>query len=78
MISRLLLIAPAAASAVALSGCASVTVRDVAAPRTTSPSGPPKTFYVAPFSIERASIKEHPMRKHPGQLGREAQQLIAK
>jgi len=69
----------AAASAAALCSCASVTVRDAAGNSAADkPSGPPKRIYVVPFSTAHASVKEHPMRKHPGQLSSEAQDLIAR
>jgi hypothetical protein len=60
-----------------LCSCASVTVKDMDSGHAATPKAAPKKFYVVRFSTEHANIKEHPMRKHPGQLGAEAQDLIA-
>lgn len=55
--------------------CASVKVHEV---HRASSVRAPRTVYVAPFSLEDANLKEHPMRKHPGKLGAEAQALLSK
>ncbi len=60
-----------------LCSCSSVTVRDMDSAQTARPKAAPRKFYVTRFSIDHANIKEHPMRKHPGKLGVEAQDLIA-
>lgn len=64
-------------SAGLLCSCASVTVKDADSGGTAKPTAAPKKFYVTRFSTEHANIKEHPLRKHPGQLGAEAQELLA-
>ena len=58
-----------------LSGCASVSVKDV------SNSGGkdvkrPAQIQVAPFAVDPANVKENPMRKAPGQLANETQRLL--
>jgi hypothetical protein len=69
----------AAFAAANLCSCASVTVKDAGgAVSGDKPLAAPKRIYVAPFSTAHASVKEHPMRKHPGQLASETQDLIAK
>jgi hypothetical protein len=69
----------ATVAATCLCSCASVTVKDSGgATAGDKPVGPPKRIYVVPFSTANASVKEHPMRKNPGQLPKEAQELIAK
>ena len=63
-------------AALALSACASVTVKEVDANQARKPSAAPKTYYVVPFSTAGANIREHPMREHPGQLANETRQLL--
>jgi hypothetical protein len=78
-ISRIIRPLLAMSAAAALCSCASVTVRDSGAASTgDKPAGPPKRIYVVPFSTAKASVKEHPMRKNPGQLRNEAQTIGAK
>ena len=62
-------------AALSLCSCASVKVRDDASTATGGKA--PQRIDVVPFSIAGASIREHPMRKAPGQLGPEASQLLA-
>jgi len=64
-------------AALALSACASVTVKEVDTSRGKRPSSAPKTYYVVPFSTAGANVKEHPMREHRGQLANETRQLVA-
>jgi hypothetical protein len=64
-------------AALAFSACASVTVKDVDSSQGRKPTAAPKTYYVVPFSTAGANVKEHPMRKNPGQLANEVQSLIA-
>ena len=73
-LTRLLL---AAFGASLLCSCASISVKNVGGGSSTKAVQKPAHFYVAPFSIAGADIKEHPMRKHPGALGTEAQELLA-
>jgi hypothetical protein len=76
--SRIVRSCLALAAAATFCSCASVSVRDSGG--TTggvNPAGPPKRIYVVPFSTAKATVKEHPMRKNPGQLRNEAQELIA-
>jgi hypothetical protein len=56
-------------------GCSSVTVKDVNNQGCTT-AGRPAQIAVVPFALEGARVKENPSRKHPGQLGSEAQQLL--
>ncbi len=58
--------------------CASVSVSNVGQTASAKPAQKPPHFYVAPFSTVGAQIKEHPMRKQPGSLGPEAQELLSK
>ena len=58
-----------------LGGCASVSVRDVNQER--ADGGRPVQIYVAPFDVNQRGVKENRARKNPGQLGAEAQQLLA-
>jgi hypothetical protein len=37
----------------------------------------PERIYVAPFAVDPAGVKENPSRRAPGQLGNEAQKLLA-
>jgi hypothetical protein len=64
-------------AALAFSACASVTVKDVDSSQGRKPTAAPKAYYVVPFSLAGANVKEHPMRKNPGQLANEVQSLIA-
>jgi Domain of unknown function (DUF4410) len=64
-------------AALAFSACASVTVKNVDASQGRKPTAAPKTYYVVPFSTAGANVKEHPMRKNPGQLANEVQSLIS-
>jgi Domain of unknown function (DUF4410) len=64
-------------AALALSACASVTVKEVNTSQGRKPTAAPKNYYVVPFSTAGANIKEHPMREHPGQLAIETRQLVA-
>ena len=57
-----------------LTSCASVSVRNVASDANTAR---PTHFHVVPFTVDPAGVKENPARKNPGQLGREAQLLLA-
>jgi hypothetical protein len=57
--------------------CASVTVKNVQNGNSARPTSKPAHIYVEKFSTARAEVKEHPMRKHRGQLAREAQELVA-
>jgi len=62
--------------AIFIPGCASVSVQDVDRAGAQS-TGRPGRFYVAPFAVDSASVKENPARKHPGGLRSEAQQLLS-
>jgi hypothetical protein len=42
------------------------------------PQSKPARIYVEPFDVARTDVKEHPMRKNPGALRSEAQDLVAK
>jgi hypothetical protein len=59
-----------------LGGCASVTVKDIDHDRGAIPAGRPAQFAVQPYAVDAARVRENPMRKHPGQLGSDAQQLL--
>jgi hypothetical protein len=72
----LLLALTAPLLALFLPGCASVSVKDVDHAGTSN-SGRPGRFYVAPFAVNSANVKENPARKSPGHLGSEAQQLLS-
>jgi hypothetical protein len=61
-----------------LCSCASISVKNVDRQATKKPTARPTHFFVAPFSIARADIRENPRRKAPGQLGAEAQALVSK
>jgi hypothetical protein len=62
--------------AIFLTGCASVSVKDVARTER-GEAGRPNRIYVAPFTVDAAGIKENPARRAPGHLGVEAQQLLS-
>src|SRR5262245_28546314 len=64
-------------AALALSACASVTVKNVDKSHGRSPTARPGTYYVVPFSTTGARIGENQNRKNPGQLGAEGQRLLA-
>ncbi|MEQ1860688.1 MAG: DUF4410 domain-containing protein [Chthoniobacteraceae bacterium] len=76
MNARLLPRLALAIAALSLCSCAAVKVTDTT-PAGAATTKAPRKVYVAPFSLAGANIKEHPMRKHPGKLGAEAQQLLA-
>ena len=76
-VSAIFRISSLCAIASLLSACASVSVRDDSPSKSTKPNAAPKHIYVVPFSTEHAKIKQHPMRKHPGELPSEAQKLLA-
>lgn len=76
MLSSPSLTLAAAAFATLLSGCASVTVKDVARDGAND-SARPRHIYVAPFTVNAAGVKENPARRAPGRLGAEAQQLLS-
>jgi len=61
----------------ALGGCSSVTVKDIQRPGVgTEVTARPSQLVVVPFTVDPQRVKENPMRKNPGQLGNEAQQLV--
>ena len=60
-----------------LTSCASVTVKNVTDGNAANPRSKPKHIYVEPFSVAHADVKQHPMRKHPGQLASDSQKLVA-
>jgi hypothetical protein len=61
-----------------LSSCASISVKEVRDTDTAKPRAKPARIYVEPFGFEHAVVKEHPMRKNPGSLKTETQDLLAK
>src|SRR5689334_17402038 len=63
-------------SAFFFAGCASVSVKDMA-PGGAADTGRPSRFYVMPFAVDPAGVKENPARKAPGKLGEEAQTLLS-
>ena len=56
--------------------CASVSVKSSTASGA-KPTQPPKRFYVAPFSVARADVRENSMGKTHGKLGSDVQKLVA-
>ena len=64
--------------ALLLCSCASVSVRSGRGGDSAKPKAKPSHIYVEPFGTERTVLKEHPMRKHPGQLKSESRNLVAK
>lgn len=64
-------------AALALSACASVTVKNVDKSHGRRPTAKPGTYYVVPFSTAGATVGENQNRKNPGQLGAEGQRLLA-
>jgi hypothetical protein len=71
----LVLLQLVAATPFFLSGCASVSVKDVSKGDGKELKRPVQ-IQVAPFVVDRANVKENPARKEPGQLGNEAQKLL--
>lgn len=72
---------PFLAAVVVLSSCASVSVKNVDRESGSKPQQKPGHFYVAPFAIAKAQIRENTMlrqAKAKGQLGPEVQQLLSK
>ena len=72
---------PFLAAVVVLSSCASVSVKNVDRDSGSKPQQKPAHFYVAPFSIAKAELRENTMlrqAKAKGQLGPEVQQLLSK
>jgi len=64
---------------IVLSSCASVSVKNVDRGAAGKPSQKPAHFYVEPFSIAKAELRENTMlRRAKGELGREVQQLLSK
>ena len=61
-----------------LSSCASVSVKGDRADESAKPKSKPAHIYVEPFGTAHAVVKEHPMRKKPGQLKTEAAGMVAK
>lgn len=61
-----------------LCSCASVSVKGGQTADTAKPKAKPSHIYVEPFSTAHTNLKEHPMRKNPGQLKQESQKLVAK
>lgn len=64
-----------AAITFSLAACSSVTVKDVQN-QGCSVAARPTQIVVQPFALESAKIKQCANRKHPGQLGAEAQGLL--
>lgn len=64
--------------ALLLCSCASVSVMRVEKTDSAMPKTKPAQIYVEPFSIEHTDAKEHPLRKHPGRLKQDSQELLAK
>lgn len=64
--------------ALLLCSCASVSVKSGQTGDSAKPRSKPAHIYVEPFSTERTALKEHPMRKNPGQLKQESRDLVAK
>lgn len=56
--------------------CASVSVKNASASGA-KPTQPPKRFYVVPFSVARADVRENSMGKRHGKLGPDVQKLVA-
>jgi hypothetical protein len=61
-----------------LASCASVSVRDVAEGRSAQPRKKPAHFYVAPFSLAKANVRENSMHKKAGSLGPEVQEILTR
>jgi hypothetical protein len=61
--------------ALGLAGCSSVTVKELKNDGC-SAAARPAQIVVLPFAVDTARIKQSPSRRHPGQLGPEAQQLL--
>jgi len=72
---RSLFVSALAATAFSFAACSSVTVKDVQNQGCTVAARPTQ-IVVQPFALETAKIKQCPNRKHPGQLGPEAQGLL--
>ena len=66
------------AFALLLCSCASVSVKSGQGGDSAKPKAKPAHIYVEAFSTGRTVLKEHPMRKNPGQLKAEARDLVAK
>jgi hypothetical protein len=64
-----------AAAALGLAGCSSVTVKELNN-EGSKVAVRPAQIVVLPFAVDTARIKQYSGRKHPGQLGSEAQQLL--
>jgi uncharacterized protein DUF4410 len=60
-----------------LCSCASISVKDVARSDAAKPNGKPERIYVVLFSVAQTKVKENMVRKNPGQLRFEAQQILA-
>lgn len=61
-----------------LCSCASVSVKGGKTAESAKPKAKPSHIYVEPFSTARTNLKEHAMRKNPGQLKQESRKLLAK
>ena len=61
-----------------LCSCASVSVKSGQGGDSAKPKAKPAHIYVEQFSTARTVLKEHPMRKNPGQLKSESRDLVAK
>jgi hypothetical protein len=60
-----------------LCSCASVSVTREEKTDSARPKAKPAHIYVEPFNIEHTAAKEHPLRKHPGRLKQDSQELLA-
>lgn len=69
-------VSAAVAATLLFSSCASISVRDGAGTSGTPTRKAPSVIYVEPFSLAGTQIKEHPMRKNPGQLGNDVQTIL--
>lgn len=65
-----------ALSGFVFSSCASISVRELAETDNSRPAKKPERFYVAPFSIAKADIRENSMRQKSGTLGPEVQVIL--
>ena len=66
----------ALSAALTLCSCASVSVKNATASGA-KPTQPPKRFYVMPFSVAHADVKENSMGKTHGKLGPDVQRLVS-
>lgn len=67
----------AAAAALALCSCASISVTDVSQTGSVQPAHRPRRIEVQSFAVRAGGVKENAFRKNKGQLAAEGQRLLA-